>query len=208
MSPKLSGREKVLTCALLALFTLVLHSCTSSTTGNPRKVVEDYINAIQNGDFETIYRLNRVTARQKKFIGKSGEHNSEVELKELFAKHKATYESFKPELLAGAQWAEKYYFSNSSTVIIGQPKHPPVTDGETQNAEYEKGKSMSVSVSAVYAIEKDAPIFNARRIKEATYDCFLGKIRYGDNVQIYPYDKQWFFAGCILDNQSVLFFQP
>lgn len=179
----------------------------SSIPGNPQKVVEDYINAIRNGDFKTVYRLNRVSARQKKFIEKSGAGNSKNESSQNFAKHKAAYESLKPGFFTGAQWAEKYFFPKSSTVTVGDPRHPPKAGGEASNAGYEQGLSIIVSVKTVYNMKKEAPELNARRIKEATYDCFLAKIRYGDNVQIYSYDEQWFFAGCILDTRLVLFFE-
>jgi hypothetical protein len=176
--------------------------------GNPKKTVEDYIAAVQKSDFEKIYNLNRVTARQKKYIEKSENGDIEKELKVSFETHKAAYEAVEPGFFTGAQWAEKNFFPPTADVVIGEAKHPSPAGDDPVNVEYEKGFTVFVPVKTLYTKSEDAPELYGRKVKEATYDCVLGKIRYGDRVRIYAHDEQWFFAGCILDRTSVTFFKP
>ena len=187
---------------ILLIFSPLLLSCTKDIPGNPIKTVEDYIAAVQKSDFETIYNLNRVTARQKKYIKKAKNGNVEQELKASLKTHKRAYEAVEPGFFTGAQWAEKYFFPSTSRVVVGEARHPPPS-----GVDYEKGFTLYVAVKTSYAKREDAPEFHGRKVKGAVYDCILGKIRYGENVRVYSHDEQWFFAGCILDTPSLLFFK-
>lgn len=200
MNRKWSGSAAGVWLILLISFP-PLFSCTKDIPGNPKKTVEDYIEAVQKSDFETIYRLNRVTARQKKYIEKSKNGHVEQELKASFETHKAAYEAAEPGFFIGARWAEKYFFPSTSRVVIGEARHPPPA-----GVDYEKGFTLYVSVKASYTKREDAPELDGRKIREAVYDCILGKIRYGENVRVYSHDEQWFFSGCILDRPSARFF--
>jgi len=192
---------------ILLLSSPLVLSCTKEIPGNPEKTVKDYIEAIQKSDFETTYRLNRVTARQKKYIEKSKNGNIAQELKASIESHKAAYDAAEPDFFSGALWSEKYFFPLTSRVVVGEAKHPSPAGDDPVNVEYEKGFTLFVSVKTFYTKSKDAPELHGRKVKEAIYDCALGKIRYGENVRVYSHDEQWFLSGCILDRSSVTFFK-
>lgn len=193
---------------ILMIFSLLLLTCTRDIPGNPEKTVKDYITAVQKSDFETIYNLNRLTARQKRFIEKIKNGDVEKELKASFEMHKAAYDAVEPGFFTGAQWAEKYFFPPMATVVIGKARHPSSAGDDPSNVEYDKGFTLFVSVKTFYTKSEDAPELDGRKVKKATYDCVLGKIRYGANVRIYSHDEQWFLSGCILDRPLVTFFKP
>ena len=188
---------------ILVIFSPLLLSCTKDIPGNPKKTVENYIAAVQKSDFETIYNLNRVTARQKKYIKKAKNGNVEQELKASFETHKRAYEAVEPGFFTGTQWAGKFFFPPTATVVVGEARHPP-----RSGVDYEKGFTLYIEVKTSYAKREDAPELHGRKVKEAVYDCVLGKIRYGENVRVYSHDEQWFFAGCIIDTPSARFFDP
>lgn len=204
MNRKWSGSAAGIYLILLVTSPLLL-SCAKDIPGNPVKTVKDYIAAVQKSDFETIYRLNRVTARQKKLIEKSKNASIEKELKASFETHKAAYDAAEPGFFTGAIWSEKYFFPSTSRVAVGEAKHPTSAGDDSVNVEYEKGFTLFVSVKTFYTTTEDAPELYGRKVKEAIYDCVLGKIRYGENVRVYSHDEQWFLSGCLLDRSSVTF---
>ena len=193
---------------ILLSFSLLLLSCAKETPGNPEKTVKDYIKAVQKSDFKTIYRLNRVTARQKMYIEKTKNGDIQKLLKASFETHKAAYDTAEPGFFSGALWSEKYYFPPTSTVSVGEARDPYPAGDDPVNSEYEKGFTLFVPVKTFYTKSRDTPELDGRKLKEAVYDCVLGKIRYGRNVRIYSNDEHWFLSGCILDRSSVTFFLP
>jgi len=207
MNLRLSGKKAFGACCLLfPLAALALFACTKEIPGNPEKTVKEYIEAVQKGDFETIYRLNRVTARQKKFLEKTEAGNVELVLKQNFERQKAAYFTSEPDIFSGALWTERYFFPPSSSVKVGKARSMSQIGDDPVNVEYEKGFLAIVPVETTYASEKDAPKLKGQSIKKAVYDCNLAKIRQGDNVRIYSHDEKWFIARCILDTDTVEYF--
>jgi len=192
---------------ILMISSLLLFSCTKDIPGNPKKTVEHYIAAVQKSDFETIYKMNRATARQKKYIEKSKSGDIEQELMASFKTHKEAYDAVEPGFFSGAQWSEKYLFPPTAKVVVGEARHPSPAPDDPEHVQYEKGFTAFVSVRTLYTTMEDAPELYGRKVQEATYDCALGKIRYGDNVRVYSHDEQWFFTGCILERDSVTYFK-
>ena len=187
------------------LFALL--SCMNDIPGEPKKRVQEYITAVQKGDFETIYRLHRVTAQQKKYLEQTEGGDLKELMKQNYERNKASYESVKPSFMDNIQWAEKYFFPPSCSPSVGEPQKPaPATKDDPGYADYEKALTTMVPVSVTYNSEKDAPQLSGRKLKFAKYICILGKIREGSNVRIYSHDDQWFFNGCIPDSNSVRFF--
>ncbi|MFQ5432974.1 MAG: hypothetical protein ACE5EN_10770, partial [Nitrospinota bacterium] len=150
MNRKWSGSVVGVYLILLVQIALLISSCSKGIPGNPVKTVKDYIEAVQKSDFETIYRLNRSTARQKKFIEKSKNGNVEQELKENFKSNKAAYDVVEPGFYSGAQWAEKYYFPPASNVVVGEARNPSAAEGDSVNVKYETGFTVLVSVKTFY----------------------------------------------------------
>lgn len=191
---------------VLSIFSLALLSCTSEIPGDPKKTLEEYITAVQKGNFETVYRLNKVTARQKKYLEQTKIDDFKKILKQNYEKNWANYKSVKPSFIANIQWAEKHFFPPSCSPSVGKPQKPTPIGNDRVNVEYEEALTIIVPVFVTYNAKRDAPKLNGRKIKSTGYVCILGKIREGSNVRIYSHDDQWFFGSCILDTTSAKFF--
>ena len=205
MSPRSFGRvfAGVVTVVLLALG---VSACERKIPGNPRKVMEEYIKAVQGRDFETIYRLNRVTARQKKYLEASRAGDVRKALETNYQEHKADFESAPVTFTPGVEWAEKHFFPPGSEVSVGEPYYIKPVGDDPVNAKYEEALTVMVKVLTKYLNETYAPELNGRKIKSATFDCSLGKIRLGKSVRVYSHDDEWYFNGCLINLDSVQYF--
>lgn len=203
MNRKLFGKNIFRTFALLALLTAGVSACTlNKIAGNPEKVLKDYIEAVQRGDFNAIYAMSQVTARQKRLIAKAETGDKKVLEAEQFQRHKAIYDaavlSFSNE-----QWGEKFYFPPSAKVEIGKAHDPLPVEKEKMGDAYEKGGVVVVKVSVTYQKPEEAPEYNGHKLNYADYNCMLRKVRYEDSVMIYSYDDKWYFGGCLINSSSV-----
>lgn len=202
MNRKLFGKDFFRAIVLLTLIAGMTAACSiNKIAGNPTKVLKEYIDAVQKGDFNTMYSLSHVTARQKKWIKKLESGDVQKQEAENFQRHKAIYDATVPGLL-NVQWAEKFFFPASAKVEIGKPRDPESVEKKMGDA-YEKGVVVLFTVSVTYPKPEDAPEFNGVKLKSADYNCMLRKIRYDDSVMIYSYDEKWFFAGCVISGDSV-----
>jgi len=205
MNPRLSGNfRKIL---LGGLCGLLLFSCSKKFPGHPEKILKSYIEATRKGDFDTVYKLHSLTARQIKYLGSTTVGNVDQLLKENFEQKKALWESADTGREAGELYYEKQFFPSSSEVSIVRIKEPPALSDDPTNADYEKANTIYGVVEAVYKNKESAPKFNGRPAKKARYDCVLSKIREGQNVRVYSDDTSWYFGGCILDEDSIEFFK-
>ncbi|MBI5636679.1 MAG: hypothetical protein HZA03_01780 [Nitrospinae bacterium] len=201
MNRKLFGKNLFRAIALPALMVGAVSACTlDKIPGNPTQVLKDYIDAVQKGDFNTIYALSQVTARQKKWIQKSESGDVQKQEAEHFQRHKAIYDATAADM-ANVQWAEKFFFPPSAKVEIGKP-HDPVPAEKKMGDAYEKGVVVVSTVSVSYPKPEEAPEYNGVKVKDAVYECSLRKIRHDESVMIYSYDDKWFFAGCVVKDTS------
>lgn len=201
MNRKLFGKNLFRAIALLLLMAGAVSACTlNKIAGDPAKVLKDYIAAVQKGDFNTMYALSHVTARQKKWIQKSETGDVQKQEAEHFQRHKAMYDATVMGM-ANVQWAEKFFFPPSAIVEIGKP-HDPVPVEKKMGDAYEKGVVVVSTVSVSYPKPEEAPEYNGVKLKNAVYECSLRKIRHDESVMVYSYDDKWFFAGCVTKDTS------
>jgi hypothetical protein len=205
MNPRLSGSLRKL--LLGSLCGLLLFSCSKKFPGHREKILKSYIEATQKGDFTTVYKLHRVTARQIKYLGSTTVGNVEQLLKENFEQKKALWKSADVGREAGELYYEKQFFPPSAEVSIVTLKEPPALSDDPTNADYEKANTIYGVVEAVYRNREGAPKFDGRPVKKARFDCVLSKIREGKNVNVYSHDTNWYFGGCISDEKSRFFFE-
>lgn len=204
MNRKLPGKNLFHAIALLALIAGAVPACTlDKIAGDPKKVLHEYVEAVQRGDFNTIYALNQVTARQNKWLQKSESGDLKKQEVEHFQRHKATYDAADMSSTQGVLWAEKHFFPRSSKVDIGKPRDPEPVEKEKMGDAYEKGVVAVLTVSVTYPVPEEAPEHNGAKLKYAEYNCMMRKIRYDESVMIYSYDEKWFFSGCMIIGNSV-----
>ncbi len=209
MNHRLSGKRLLARRSagvLLSLLLVALLACDKRIQGEPEKVVEEYLQAVKADDFETIYKINRVTARQMRYLKEAETGDVGKMLQERFEEHKSLYFSTSRDVFSDSLWKERYFFPPSASFKVKKAKHLEMVGDDPVNAEYEKGFLVIVPVEVVYSQKKSAPKQHGRKIKEAVYDCNLGKIRKVGTVRIYSHDETWFFAQCIFDSSSVVAF--
>lgn len=198
MSRKLFGRA----VAAIAL-TLIAAGCTAKIPGNPEAVTQRYVKALQTDDFNTVYTLNFLTAREVRFQGGKDSSVSKEELKLSMDRHRAMYLAAPPSFLPGQRWAERHYFTPSSTATVQKAHWIPPFGSDPVNAEYEKDMTVIVPVNVVYSSKEDAPSYQEGKVKSARYDCTLKKIREEGAVTIYSHDTQWYVSGCIVEVDTI-----
>ncbi len=205
MNRKLSGNT-ARTAAAVALLVIALTACSQKIPGDPKGTLGKYIKAVQQGDFKTIYSINQVTARQKKYLRQTTMGNVDEIVAENYRKSKSDYDAHKPVKAANVQWREKYFFLPSTSVAIGKPKPPSAAGDDPVNAEYEKAGTVYVPVSVIYNDPAQAPEIDDKKVKSMDYLCTLVKIREGKNVRVYSHDDKWFFGSCIEESSSASYY--
>ncbi|VAX25499.1 hypothetical protein MNBD_NITROSPINAE02-1181 [hydrothermal vent metagenome] len=191
----------------IILSLVALAGCVDEIPGNPEKVMDEYIRAIQKDDFKTLYSLNVKTARQKKYLSLTKIGDIQKTLDENYNMNLALYKSAKPGPDIGMRWGEKFFFTATSSFTIGSPYFMKPVGDDPVNADYEKASNILIPVTVTYSKLDQAPKVDGRKVKSARYDCVLRKIREGFNVTIYSHDDKWYFAGCSVDTSSITYFQ-
>lgn len=204
MNRKLFGKNGAILTVAVALLLATGVSCSDSIPGKPDMVLQEYVVAVQKGDFETIYRLNRATARQSRFIHKDKTGDAEKMDAENMAMARANYEAVQPSFTPGMHWAEKHFFPQTSGVFIGRPQHLAPTGNEPGLKDnYEKGNTVVIPVSVTYPDLNQAPEYGGKKIKQAEYRCVMGKVRMEDSLMIYTHDDKWFFNACLIEIEKI-----
>ncbi len=202
MNRKLFGKNTFRAIVLLFLIGGVVSACTlDKIAGDPEKVLKEYIDAVQKGDFNKMYSLSQVTVRQKRLLAKTDSGNMKVLESEQFQRHKAIYDATVPSF-SGEQWVEKFYFPPSAKVELGVAHDPLPVEKEKMGDAYEKGGVVVIKVSVDYPKPEEAPEYNGQKLNHADYNCMLRKIRYEGSVMIYSYDDKWYFGGCMINSKS------
>ncbi|VAX24184.1 hypothetical protein MNBD_NITROSPINAE01-1392 [hydrothermal vent metagenome] len=193
---------------LTVLCVFLLLSCTDNKIkGDPKKTLGTYVGAIKKGDFETIYKLNRVTARQLKYVGATSVGDVKQQLEENYKNNQAKYDATELTFTPNVQWAEKHFFPPSCVFELSPVRSLTSIDKGNPNALYEEGFLVISTVSVRYPDLTEAPELDGKKISSAKYDCYLNKIREGGNVRIYDVDDKWYVGGCILEAESVEYYK-
>jgi hypothetical protein len=151
--------------AVLAVFT-ALFGCTKGTS-EAKKALEQYIEALKKGDFQTLYELNSVTQRKVALIHRGAEQDKEGSLKKNFEEYKALFDSIQNEGISNAVWAEKFLFPADSKYTISSIIVEEDKDSVT--ARFRKRWVARAEVKVEYSNKETAPIYGEERIKAAAY---------------------------------------
>ena len=209
MNRKLFGKPMARAMAsamtLMAVVSMAV-GCVDKIPGDPDKVLERYITAVQQSDYKTIFDINHVTAKQLKYTRQLGKEDKEKSLEASYNQYKELYLSVAPTFQPGITWGEKAFFTPGAKAKVGAPYHPVAVGDDPVNAEYEKANNVYVPVDVSYPDQATAPDHNGKKIKSASYDCSLKKIREGGNVTVYAHDDRWFFGGCIVNVGKITYY--
>ncbi len=203
MNHKWFGRPYGATSAVV--FVIFLAACAERIPGDPGKILAEYVGAVQKGDFATMYKLSRITARQKKYILKSNVGDINKLLSENYEMHLSTYKSVEPSFFGAVQWQEKYFFPPSAVVRFGKAKNLPPPEKSERKENWEIGLKVLIDVSVEYPKKEEAPEYDGRKLRSINYVCTLSKIRMEGALAVYPQDPDWFFDGCNANSSSALF---
>jgi len=205
MSRKWSGKTIYKAGFYIIVSAFLWGGCDREIPGHPEKVAFEYIHAVQKNDFQAIYKLNFDTSRSRKYLECSEKKADDKICEDNFRENKTAYEKAGLNLSPGVRWAEKHYFPPSALIEVGEP-YPPVGAGDDDlNAKYEMAVSVFIPVKVEYQDQNEAPSQNNRKIKTASFECVLRKIREGGNVRVYFHDAKWYFAGCVFNSATATF---
>lgn len=203
MNRKSFGRPSGAASAVV--FALFLAACSERIPGDPAKIMAEYVAAVQKDDFASMYKINRITARQKRYILKSTAGDLNKLLSENYKMHLATYKSVEPSFYGAVQWQEKFFFPPSALVRIGKAQNLPSPEQSERKENWEMGLKVLVDVSVEYHKKEEAPEYDGRKLKSINYVCTLSKIRMEGALAVYPQDPDWFFDGCNANSASAQF---
>jgi len=140
-------------------------------TSKAKQALEQYIEALKKSDFQTLYELNSVAQRKVALIYRGAEADRETNLKNNFEEYKALFNSIQGNEVSHAVWAEKLLFPIDSSYSITSVTVED--DTESKTAAFRNRMIARAEVKVSYPNRETAPIYEEKRIKEATYVAIL-----------------------------------
>ncbi|MBE9536420.1 MAG: hypothetical protein IMF07_04505 [Proteobacteria bacterium] len=175
---------------LWSLTALVFLSACSGGSGGAKKAVEQYLGALQGGDFATLYELNATTQKKVALIYRGAEETREAALKKNFEKYKAMFAEAEAD---SRLWSEKFLFPSDATFTV---KVAVEDDKEQGTARFKDRKIAVAEIKVTYASKEKAPDLGSGKLKTAVftsnfingYDVVKG-IKRKDEIKI----SEWLF---------------
>ena len=183
---KLTNRKSL----LLSLIALVFLSACSGGSGGAKKAVEQYLGALQSGDFATLYELNAITQKKVALIHRGSEATREASLKKNFEEYKALFAEAEAD---SRLWSEKFLFPSDATFTV---KVVIEDDKDQGTARFKDRKIAVAEIKVTYASKEKAPDYESGKLKTASfsanfingYDVVKG-IKRKDEIKI----SEWLF---------------
>jgi len=150
-----------------------------------------YIEGIQKGDFDTIFKYNAYCQRRKALIMQRATGNKEQEVKDLYAEMKASFDSVAQTADLRAQWVEKFLFTPGAVYRIVSVNM--VQDTENPSQPSSKRINAVLTVTVDYPDAANAPDLSGK-VKSVEYKVTMIHSRnlsrmLRDDVQ----DNRWVF---------------
>lgn len=157
--------KKLFSVAVLTLF-IALVGCSKGSSG-AKKALEQYIEALKKGDFQTLYELNSTTQKKVALIHRSSEADKDTSLKRNFEEYKALYDSAQPGGGTEGIWEEKFLFPADCqhtilNITVGEDK-------DSVTARFRDRYLARADVKVSYPNQNTAPAIGEGKVKEATY---------------------------------------
>jgi hypothetical protein len=175
---------------LLSLVALVFISACSGGSGGAKKAVEQYLGALQSGDFASLYELNAITQKKVALIHRGSEVTREASLKKNFEEYKAMFAEAEPD---SRLWSEKFLFPSDATFTV---KVVIEDDKDQGTARFKDRKIAVAEIKVTYGSKDQAPDSESGKLKTAVftatfingYDVVKG-IKRKDEIKI----SEWLF---------------
>ena len=196
------NKNALLTVVITLAFFAI--SCEEKIPGDPEKTITEYIGAIQNNNYQTIFALNFASKRKIRFIEDAEGVDIKAMLADNFEKDKADYMAAEQTFTTGNRWIERHFFPKSASFTVGEAYFMEPVGDDPVNVDYEKAVSVQTPVFVEYNNVKDAPLYEGRAVFSAKYVCMLRKLRQKGSVRIYSHDTDWFVASCTVISESVI----
>lgn len=175
---------------LLSLMALVFLSACGGGSGSAKKAVEQYLVALQGGNFETLYELNAITQKKVALIYRGAEATREAALKKNFEQYKAMFAEAESD---SRLWSEKFLFPSDATFTV---KVVVEDDKDQGTARFKDRKVAVAEIKVTYGSKEKSPDFGSGSVKTATftanfingYDVVKG-IKRKDEIKV----SEWLF---------------
>lgn len=157
---------KTLVSAMIFILFAALLGCSKGTS-EAQKALEQYIDALKRGDFQTVYELNATVQKKVSLIYRGAEADRESNLKKNFEEYKIMFDSAQPTGDTQGIWLEKFFFPANSqhtvSIIIVEEDKDSVT------ATFRNRYLAKAEVKVIYPNKDSAPTLGDGKVKEATY---------------------------------------
>lgn len=173
----------------------------------PKESVTAYIEAVRNGNFDTIYSLNQRTQKQVNLIFRGREENKEELLKGLYEGHKRNFESLQPTDNLTLLWSETFFFIPEMEYKI--LKIEKRKEKDTLSPSYRTLERVAIiTVEIEYKNPLTSPIYNGKKIKEGRFK--IRAILSSDVVRglkTQPFKKGWLFQWLVVEDGSITYWE-
>ena len=167
-----------------------------------KAVVTRYIEALKSKDFNVIHDINIASQKRILFILKGSNSNKDELLKQVYNEQKASFDAPQPLFDMNVIWAEKLVFIPDMDYKI--LKVVMEEDRDNPTAFYRKRINASAEIEVEYTKKDNAPVYEGRNIKKATY---LVKIVHSKNItraqKIADITDKWLFKGVAVKEGKV-----
>ena len=155
----------------------VLTGCSGS--GGTQKALDEYLEAVKKGDFETMYHLNARMQKKIALIYRGSEERREESLKRNYEKYKAEYDQLEASMDLSGLWSEKFIITADSNYTITTVE--VVEESGTPASKFKYNKLGQAEVSVDYNNKETAPSHGGDKVKQLV--CHASLIKGEDVVK-------------------------
>lgn len=153
-------------------FGLVLFAGCSGTSA-PGQALEEYIDAVKEGNFQTVYELNATTQKKVALIHRGAAAGIEESLKENYERYKEGFDTIRDDSGIGGLWAEKLLFPPDSRYSVTDIRIEEETGSPSARF---KPRVVAVAGIDIEYVDKDsAPAIGGGKVKKVICEVLLIK---------------------------------
>lgn len=164
----------------------------------PKAAVEEYINAMQRKNFDTLYAMNYESQRKVLLILRETTERREDLLKENYLAEKQAFEKAIAGTDISLQWSEKFLFMPDMKYSIMKVEEEVE---KAPSAFFRERRLMNVYVKVEYTNEAAAPVLQAdglepKKIKSAIYQIkMIQREEIIKGIRLEKIKRGWIFKG-------------
>ncbi len=164
----------------------------------------EYIEAVKERDFATIFALNHRTQKQMNIIARAKESEREGLVKKMYAGSEKAFEVMVPTGDPTLNWAEKFFFIPGMDYRILQVDKE--TTSSTPSSDYRSKRVASVLVAVSYSNSELAPVYRKKRLKQARLRIDMIQSRdVVKGMQTEPVKEGWLYQWLQVEDGSTLY---